>query len=84
MKANTSTQPVNMELSYDLHPPVWITDTALRRSPFVPQMGDEVGISIKILDNTSTSNNIVTKYRTTLFGLLVWFCFLGNIFPTRP
>uniref|UniRef100_A0A8B9IZA6 Bromodomain and WD repeat-containing protein 1 n=1 Tax=Amazona collaria TaxID=241587 RepID=A0A8B9IZA6_9PSIT len=34
--------PVNLELSYDLHPPVWITDTALRRSPFVPQMGDEV------------------------------------------
>uniref|UniRef100_A0A8D2PNS1 Bromodomain and WD repeat-containing protein 1 n=1 Tax=Zosterops lateralis melanops TaxID=1220523 RepID=A0A8D2PNS1_ZOSLA len=30
------------ELSYDWHPPVWITDTALRRSPFVPQMGDEV------------------------------------------
>uniref|UniRef100_A0A8C3TXW0 Bromodomain and WD repeat-containing protein 1 n=1 Tax=Catharus ustulatus TaxID=91951 RepID=A0A8C3TXW0_CATUS len=29
-------------LSYDWHPPVWITDTALRRSPFVPQMGDEV------------------------------------------
>uniref|UniRef100_A0A8D2PM76 Bromodomain and WD repeat domain containing 1 n=1 Tax=Zosterops lateralis melanops TaxID=1220523 RepID=A0A8D2PM76_ZOSLA len=30
------------QLSYDWHPPVWITDTALRRSPFVPQMGDEV------------------------------------------
>uniref|UniRef100_A0A672V730 Bromodomain and WD repeat-containing protein 1 n=1 Tax=Strigops habroptila TaxID=2489341 RepID=A0A672V730_STRHB len=40
--ANAETQPVNLELSYDLHPPVWITDTALRRSPFVPQMGDEV------------------------------------------
>uniref|UniRef100_A0A8C3E6Q0 Bromodomain and WD repeat-containing protein 1 n=1 Tax=Corvus moneduloides TaxID=1196302 RepID=A0A8C3E6Q0_CORMO len=36
------TQPLNLELSYDWHPPVWITDTALRRSPFVPQMGDEV------------------------------------------
>uniref|UniRef100_A0A8B9M0B1 Bromodomain and WD repeat domain containing 1 n=1 Tax=Accipiter nisus TaxID=211598 RepID=A0A8B9M0B1_9AVES len=34
--------PINLELSYDCHPPVWITDTALRRSPFVPQMGDEV------------------------------------------
>uniref|UniRef100_A0A8C3L3A0 Bromodomain and WD repeat domain containing 1 n=1 Tax=Chrysolophus pictus TaxID=9089 RepID=A0A8C3L3A0_CHRPC len=33
---------LNSELSYDWHPPVWITDTALRRSPFVPQMGDEV------------------------------------------
>ncbi|XP_056184764.1 bromodomain and WD repeat-containing protein 1 isoform X2 [Falco biarmicus] len=41
-EANAATQPVNLELSYDCHPPVWITDTALRRSPFVPQMGDEV------------------------------------------
>uniref|UniRef100_A0A7M4FHA9 Bromodomain and WD repeat domain containing 1 n=1 Tax=Crocodylus porosus TaxID=8502 RepID=A0A7M4FHA9_CROPO len=31
-----------VELLDDWHPPVWITDTALRRSPFVPQMGDEV------------------------------------------
>ncbi|XP_061856970.1 bromodomain and WD repeat-containing protein 1 isoform X1 [Colius striatus] len=41
-EANAPTTPVNLELSYDWHPPVWITDTALRRSPFVPQMGDEV------------------------------------------
>ncbi|XP_069727629.1 bromodomain and WD repeat-containing protein 1 [Phaenicophaeus curvirostris] len=41
-EANAATQPVNLEFSYDWHPPVWITDTALRRSPFVPQMGDEV------------------------------------------
>ncbi|XP_071609087.1 bromodomain and WD repeat-containing protein 1 [Heliangelus exortis] len=41
-EANASTQAVNLELSYDWHPPIWITDTALRRSPFVPQMGDEV------------------------------------------
>ncbi|KFQ84018.1 Bromodomain and WD repeat-containing protein 1, partial [Phoenicopterus ruber ruber] len=41
-EANAPTQPINLELSYDWHPPVWITDTALRRSPFVPQMGDEV------------------------------------------
>nr|XP_033797347.1 bromodomain and WD repeat-containing protein 1 isoform X2 [Geotrypetes seraphini] len=34
--------PVNRELSDDWHPPVWITDTIPRRSPFVPQMGDEV------------------------------------------
>ncbi|XP_006870925.1 PREDICTED: bromodomain and WD repeat-containing protein 1-like [Chrysochloris asiatica] len=26
----------------EFHPPVWITDTTLRKSPFVPQMGDEV------------------------------------------
>ncbi|NXX11645.1 BRWD1 protein, partial [Podargus strigoides] len=41
-EGNAPTQSVNLELSYDWHPPVWITDTALRRSPFVPQMGDEV------------------------------------------
>ncbi|KAM6099744.1 bromodomain and WD repeat-containing protein 1 isoform 1-T1 [Theristicus caerulescens] len=41
-EANAPTQPVNLEFSYDWHPPIWITDTALRRSPFVPQMGDEV------------------------------------------
>uniref|UniRef100_A0A8B9FYF1 Bromodomain and WD repeat-containing protein 1 n=1 Tax=Amazona collaria TaxID=241587 RepID=A0A8B9FYF1_9PSIT len=41
-KPKKQEEPVNLELSYDLHPPVWITDTALRRSPFVPQMGDEV------------------------------------------
>ncbi|XP_067401337.1 bromodomain and WD repeat-containing protein 1-like [Emydura macquarii macquarii] len=39
---NTPTQPVNVDLLYDYHPPVWITDTALRKSPFVPQMGDEI------------------------------------------
>ncbi|XP_021041176.1 bromodomain and WD repeat-containing protein 1 [Mus caroli] len=32
----------NMEYLYEFHPPVWITDTTLRKSPFVPQMGDEV------------------------------------------
>ncbi|XP_066478380.1 bromodomain and WD repeat-containing protein 1 isoform X2 [Tiliqua scincoides] len=36
------TQPANPELSCDFHPPDWITDVRLRRSPFVPQMGDEV------------------------------------------
>uniref|UniRef100_A0A8B9SRI7 Bromodomain and WD repeat domain containing 1 n=1 Tax=Anas platyrhynchos TaxID=8839 RepID=A0A8B9SRI7_ANAPL len=41
-RKNLLLEPVNSELSYDWHPPVWITDTALRRSPFVPQMGDEV------------------------------------------
>ncbi|KAM7180491.1 bromodomain and WD repeat-containing protein 1 isoform 1-T1 [Macrochelys suwanniensis] len=39
---STLTQPVNEDVLYDYHPPVWITDTALRKSPFVPQMGDEV------------------------------------------
>ncbi|XP_004631827.1 bromodomain and WD repeat-containing protein 1 isoform X2 [Octodon degus] len=32
----------NVEHLYEFHPPVWITDTTLRKSPFVPQMGDEV------------------------------------------
>ncbi|XP_036206000.1 bromodomain and WD repeat-containing protein 1 isoform X3 [Myotis myotis] len=32
----------NTEDLYEFHPPVWITDTTLRKSPFVPQMGDEV------------------------------------------
>ncbi|XP_004842422.1 bromodomain and WD repeat-containing protein 1 isoform X1 [Heterocephalus glaber] len=32
----------HMEHLYEFHPPVWITDTTLRKSPFVPQMGDEV------------------------------------------
>ncbi|XP_042312358.1 bromodomain and WD repeat-containing protein 1 isoform X1 [Sceloporus undulatus] len=31
-----------LELSCEFHPPDWITDIRLRRSPFVPQMGDEV------------------------------------------
>uniref|UniRef100_A0A8C0C1S4 Bromodomain and WD repeat-containing protein 1 n=1 Tax=Buteo japonicus TaxID=224669 RepID=A0A8C0C1S4_9AVES len=41
-KPKKQEEVLNLELSYDWHPPVWITDTALRRSPFVPQMGDEV------------------------------------------
>ncbi|XP_059576728.1 LOW QUALITY PROTEIN: bromodomain and WD repeat-containing protein 1 [Alligator mississippiensis] len=41
-ETDTLAQPVVSELLDDWHPPVWITDTALRRSPFVPQMGDEV------------------------------------------
>lgn len=44
---STPTQPVNEDVLYDYHPPVWITDTALRKSPFVPQMGDEVRAFIK-------------------------------------
>ncbi|KAM6224854.1 bromodomain and WD repeat-containing protein 1 [Rhynchocyon petersi] len=32
----------NTEHLSEFHPPVWITDTTLRKSPFVPQMGDEV------------------------------------------
>ncbi|XP_075768112.1 bromodomain and WD repeat-containing protein 1 isoform X2 [Pelodiscus sinensis] len=42
VQTSTPTQSVNQDVLYDYHPPVWITDTALRKSPFVPQMGDEV------------------------------------------
>ncbi|XP_075398401.1 bromodomain and WD repeat-containing protein 1 isoform X2 [Tenrec ecaudatus] len=38
----TPTELANMDHLYEFHPPVWITDTTLRKSPFVPQMGDEV------------------------------------------
>ncbi|XP_044141837.1 LOW QUALITY PROTEIN: bromodomain and WD repeat-containing protein 1-like [Bufo gargarizans] len=34
--------PLNREISNDWRPSNWITDTTPRRSPFVPQMGDEV------------------------------------------
>ena len=42
----TPAELANMEHLYEFHPPVWITDTTLRRSPFVPQMGDEVRVMI--------------------------------------
>ncbi|XP_053168906.1 bromodomain and WD repeat-containing protein 1 isoform X2 [Hemicordylus capensis] len=42
MQMNSSQQQENLELSCDFQPPDWITDIRLRRSPFVPQMGDEV------------------------------------------
>lgn len=38
----TPPELANTEHLYEFHPPVWITDTTLRKSPFVPQMGDEV------------------------------------------
>ncbi|XP_074181334.1 bromodomain and WD repeat-containing protein 1 isoform X4 [Rhinolophus sinicus] len=38
----TPTELADAEHLYEFHPPVWITDTTLRKSPFVPQMGDEV------------------------------------------
>nr|XP_056714892.1 bromodomain and WD repeat-containing protein 1 [Euleptes europaea] len=39
---NAPAQSVSLQSPNDFHPPDWITDTRLRRSPFVPQMGDEV------------------------------------------
>ncbi|CAI9554967.1 unnamed protein product, partial [Staurois parvus] len=40
--AGSQRLPESRELSNDWYPSVWITDTNPRRSPFVPQMGDEV------------------------------------------
>lgn len=68
-KADAAAQPLNLELSYDWHPPVWITDTALRRSPFVPQMGDEVGTWIKNLPVLVII--VIAKYRK---AFTVWTC----------
>ncbi|XP_059020721.1 bromodomain and WD repeat-containing protein 1 isoform X1 [Mustela lutreola] len=42
LRRMTAVELANMEHLYEFHPPVWITDTTLRKSPFVPQMGDEV------------------------------------------
>ncbi|KAJ7320577.1 hypothetical protein JRQ81_020088 [Phrynocephalus forsythii] len=41
-EVNASQQPATPELPSEFHPPDWITNVRLRRSPFVPQMGDEV------------------------------------------
>ncbi|XP_050018018.1 bromodomain and WD repeat-containing protein 1 isoform X1 [Alexandromys fortis] len=42
LRRTTPAELADAEHLYEFHPPVWITDTALRKSPFVPQMGDEV------------------------------------------
>uniref|UniRef100_A0A2K5DEE8 Bromodomain and WD repeat-containing protein 1 n=1 Tax=Aotus nancymaae TaxID=37293 RepID=A0A2K5DEE8_AOTNA len=42
LRRMTPAELANMQHLYEFHPPVWITDTTLRKSPFVPQMGDEV------------------------------------------
>nr|XP_020645039.1 bromodomain and WD repeat-containing protein 1 isoform X1 [Pogona vitticeps] len=42
VEVNASQQPATPELPSEFHPPDWITNVRLRRSPFVPQMGDEV------------------------------------------
>ncbi|XP_061483645.1 bromodomain and WD repeat-containing protein 1 isoform X3 [Rhineura floridana] len=41
-QVNAPQPSVALELSFEFQPPDWITDIRLRRSPFVPQMGDEV------------------------------------------
>lgn len=53
----------NMEHLYEFHPPVWITDTTLRKSPFVPQMGDEV----RVIKFKNMSMGHKTKYFTIRF-----------------
>uniref|UniRef100_A0A8D1BAW4 Bromodomain and WD repeat-containing protein 1 n=1 Tax=Sus scrofa TaxID=9823 RepID=A0A8D1BAW4_PIG len=42
LRRATPAERADVEHLYEYHPPVWITDTTLRKSPFVPQMGDEV------------------------------------------
>ncbi|XP_051006254.1 bromodomain and WD repeat-containing protein 1 [Acomys russatus] len=42
LRSLTPAEPADTEHLHEFHPPVWITDTTLRKSPFVPQMGDEV------------------------------------------
>ncbi|XP_047419828.1 bromodomain and WD repeat-containing protein 1 isoform X3 [Sciurus carolinensis] len=42
LRRMTPAELASLEHLYEFHPPVWITDTTLRKSPFVPQMGDEV------------------------------------------
>ncbi|KAK7812259.1 hypothetical protein U0070_024413, partial [Myodes glareolus] len=42
LRRTTAAELADTEHLYEFHPPVWITDTTLRKSPFVPQMGDEV------------------------------------------
>lgn len=59
-----------MEHLYEFHPPVWITDTTLRRSPFVPQMGDEVRVIIIF-------KNLNMKYK---INVTLTFLFLFVIF----
>lgn len=60
----TPAELANIEHLYEFHPPVWITDTTLRRSPFVPQMGDEV--------RTETLESVRVKAKLLLLsGLLV-------------
>ncbi|XP_078512965.1 bromodomain and WD repeat-containing protein 1 isoform X2 [Lissotriton helveticus] len=41
-KRNVTEQSENQEVSSTWQPSAWITDTMPRKSPFVPQMGDEV------------------------------------------
>lgn len=42
IKRNVTEQSENQEVSSAWQPSAWITDTMPRKSPFVPQMGDEV------------------------------------------
>lgn len=74
----TQTELADVEHLYEFHPPVWITDTTLRKSPFVPQMGDEVRVKEFKNMNMDHKINITLRF---LF-LNVYFPFVGNIFST--
>lgn len=78
LRRATPAERADVEHLYEYHPPVWITDTTLRKSPFVPQMGDEVRV-IKFENmNMEHRNNITVRF---LF-LNVRFPFVGDIFST--
>jgi hypothetical protein len=62
----------------DPRPPVWITDTALRKSPFVPQMGDEVRVNI---ENMGVGIEF-TLLHSFLLTFSLYFPFVGNLFST--
>lgn len=64
MRRTTPAELADTEHLYEFHPPVWITDTTLRKSPFVPQMGDEV--------RAETSQSVCRKAKLLLLrGFLV-------------
>lgn len=60
----------NTEDLYEFHPPVWITDTTLRKSPFVPQMGDEVRvIKFKNMDMEHKTLMLLLSFYLLLFNV---------------
>lgn len=61
-KSRTS---INREVSCEFRPSQWITDVIPRKSPFVPQMGDEVGESE--LGALPDASSVVFKGGTLIF-----------------
>lgn len=71
----TPSELADMEHLYEFHPPVWITDTTLRKSPFVPQMGDEVRVLQFRNMNMEHKTKLILLLRFYLLKFLnVYFC----------